>query len=131
PQTAFVASFLGRINWLAGELNGAPSLSVAGKNVPCAARGAMPGGRVKVGVRPEDVEICADGCLEARVVGRDFLGDSVIVRMTLADGTPLVADQRAPLADAAVGQQVRVGWKPEAVHLFPPDDLSPEREAAP
>jgi ABC-type Fe3+/spermidine/putrescine transport system ATPase subunit len=122
PQTAFVASFLGRINWLPGELNGEASLSIAGKNVPCAVRVAASSGRVKVGVRPEDVQIDPDGYFEAVVVGRDFLGDSVIVRMTLADGTALVADQRAPLAVAEVGRQVRVGWSPDVVHLFPPDE---------
>ena len=52
-------------------------------------------------------------------MGRQFLGDSVIVRVKLADGTQLVVDQRSPIADAAVGQQVRVGWAIEALHLFP------------
>jgi ABC-type Fe3+/spermidine/putrescine transport system ATPase subunit len=122
PRTAFVASFLGRINWMQGQLVARESLTIAGQPVPFAPRAGIALGRVKVGVRPEDVQIGPVGRFAARVVGRDFLGDSVIVRMSLADGTPLVADQRAPLSDAAVGQQVSVDWSPDAAHLFPPEE---------
>jgi ABC-type Fe3+/spermidine/putrescine transport system ATPase subunit len=132
PRTAFVASFLGKINWMRGELVRSASSStlvISGQQVPCVDRNRATAGRVKVGVRPEELRIGPDGCLAAQVVGRQFLGDSVIVRLMLADGMPLVADQRAPLAEAAVGQQVRVGWPPEATHLFPPEADEAEHEA--
>jgi ABC-type Fe3+/spermidine/putrescine transport system ATPase subunit len=124
PRTAFVASFLGKINWMRGHLldNGSvKALMVCQQRAPCTARSGIAAGHVKLGVRPEDLRIDPDGFLPAQVVGRQFLGDSVVVRLTLADGTPLVVDQRAPLTDATVGGEVRVGWTAEAAHLFPLD----------
>jgi ABC-type Fe3+/spermidine/putrescine transport system ATPase subunit len=126
PRTAFVASFLGKINWLPGELivsGGTKSVVIAGQQVPFAeCNGRAAPGRVKIGIRPEDMCIGEGFSLTACVTGRQFLGDSVVVRLTLADGTALVADQRTPLAHAALDQQVRVGWPPEALHLFPSDE---------
>jgi spermidine/putrescine transport system ATP-binding protein len=124
PRTAFVASFLGRINWMAAQLsrNGNGSqLMIAGQTAPPLNGCQLPAGEVKVGVRPEDLRIDAAGSLVAKVVGRQFLGDSVMVRLVLADGTPLTVDQRAPLADAAVGEHVRLSWSADCVHLFPAD----------
>jgi ABC-type Fe3+/spermidine/putrescine transport system ATPase subunit len=131
PQTAFVASFLGKINWLHGDLveqGRARAMVIAGQQLPWfEANGSVAAGRVKIGVRPEDVRIGDGGSLTAQVTGRQFLGDSVIVRVTLADGTSLVADQRSPLADAALGQQVRIGFDAGAVHLFPADPCEGQR----
>jgi ABC-type Fe3+/spermidine/putrescine transport system ATPase subunit len=124
PTTAFVASFLGRINWLCGQLDGqgpTARLVIAGQSLPIQNHGHAPTGRVKVGVRPEEVQISADGWLAAQITGRQFLGDCVIVRLKLADGTSLIADQRAPLCDAPVGSQVRIHWPDGAAHLFPAD----------
>jgi spermidine/putrescine transport system ATP-binding protein len=134
PRTAFVASFLGKINWMRGELqdgassNGA-AVAINGQVIPCGGGNDCAPGRVKVGVRPEDLRIDPGGCLAARVIGRQFLGDSVIVRLMLTDGTTLVADQRSPLADAAVGQNVTVGWDRHAAHLFPANSDEADDEA--
>ena len=125
PRTAFVASFLGKINWMRGELvaqSAGRELVIAGQRVACVNHSPLPAGDVKVGVRPENLQIESSGCLTAQVIGRQFLGDSVIVRVKLADGTTLVVDQRSPLPDAMAGQQVRVGWSAEAMHLFPPSE---------
>jgi ABC-type Fe3+/spermidine/putrescine transport system ATPase subunit len=125
PKTAFVASFMGKINWLRGKLsndNGQPRLALAGGQIPLfAAHGNPTTGNVTVGIRPEHVQIGNGGWLTAQVAGRRFLGDSVIVHLALSDGTMLTADQRVPLADAAVGQQVRIGFEPDSVLIFPPD----------
>jgi ABC-type Fe3+/spermidine/putrescine transport system ATPase subunit len=125
PRTAFVASFLGKINWMRGELiarSPGRDLVIAGERAMGIDHSPLAAGEVQVGVRPEDLRIDPAGCLAAQVVGRQFLGDSVIVRVKLADGTPLVVDQRSTLDDAAVGQQVRVGWSTDAMHLFPPNE---------
>ncbi len=130
PRTPFVASFLGKINWLAGELasgSGRQSLVIAGQSVSCAAANGFADGRVRIGVRPEEVQVGLEVGLPAQVVGRQFLGDSVVLTLKLADGTLLVADQRAPHCDAAVGANLRVGWQLGAAHLFPLD----EEEAGP
>jgi ABC-type Fe3+/spermidine/putrescine transport system ATPase subunit len=129
PRTAFVASFLGKINWLHGIVSergsGQPDLVIGGYEIPC--ERPVLTGPVKIGIRPEDVHIGRAGWLEARVTARTFLGDSVVVRVALADGTSLVADLRAPHSGsaamaAAVGDTVQVGWPAGALHFFPPDD---------
>jgi len=124
PRTPFVASFLGRINWLRGDLVAlsAPKIVVAGQAVPVVDPlhdDAPPPGPVLVGVRPEDVEING-GCLPATVIGRDFLGDSLVVRLRLTDGTIVLADTRGSVA-AAIGHSVKIGWPADAAHLFAAD----------
>jgi ABC-type Fe3+/spermidine/putrescine transport system ATPase subunit len=124
PRTAFVASFLGKINWLRGEVvrqQGRSALLVIGQAVPLGNHRPVEAGAAKIGVRPEDVRIGREGALPARVASRQFLGDCVVIRLALADGTTLVADQREGLNGAAVGDEVRVSWDEEAAHVFPPD----------
>lgn len=127
PQTAFVASFLGRINWITGSVitsGGQTRIEVAGETAPIAALTDLPvagQGRVKLGIRPEDLQIQEQGGLGARVIHRQFLGDSTIIRLQLADGTSLVVDQRPPHALAAIGDEVRIGWSSVAGHVYPAD----------
>jgi ABC-type Fe3+/spermidine/putrescine transport system ATPase subunit len=125
PQTAFVASFLGKMNWIASELvdsgNGR-SLVTAGQGLPCSRSEGFGPGPIRLGVRPEDVRIDPGGCLTGQVLGRQFLGDSVVIQLKLADGTLIHVDQRGSVADAAVGQQVGISWTPAAAHLFPVDE---------
>jgi len=124
PRTAFVASFLGRINWLRGKWEnsaGESALTIADQRIPCGNHSGLDAGEVKIGIRPEDVRIAEDGLLVARVTARQFLGDSVVHKLLLTDGTPLLADQRSPAHAAPVGAEVRIGWPADVVHLFPPD----------
>ena len=130
PRTPFVASFLGKINWMSGHwLSATPgAITIANQSVPIAHQNGFASGPIKVGVRPEDLQIAQSGFLPAKVVRRQFLGDSMIVRLLLGDGTPLVVDQRLPLTDGAAGDEVRVGWQPEAAHLFPPEPSEADHE---
>jgi ABC-type Fe3+/spermidine/putrescine transport system ATPase subunit len=129
PRTAFVASFLGRINWLLAEscpAAGGNAIVIAGQRIPLANHGGLPPGHVKVGIRPEDIEVSAArdqaaGFLPSRIIKRLFLGDSILLTVALADGTTLLADQRGTLECAEVGDEVRVGWRPDAAHVFLPD----------
>jgi ABC-type Fe3+/spermidine/putrescine transport system ATPase subunit len=121
PRTAFVASFLGKINWIAGDYvhsGGSRTLVVEGQGVPCIGENGIAAGNVQLGIRPEDVQITIDGWLAAQVIGRQFLGDCVVLELQLASGAIIVADCREPLPDALPGQQVRIRWSPEAAHLF-------------
>jgi ABC-type Fe3+/spermidine/putrescine transport system ATPase subunit len=124
PATAFVASFLGKINWLTGMCElaaGRPGVGICGCHVPTDGRCAVPAGPVKVGLRPEDVRIGPTGRIPATVVSRLFFGDSTTIRVRVADDCELVVDQR-PASDAAVGETVWLDWPAEAMHLFPADD---------
>jgi ABC-type Fe3+/spermidine/putrescine transport system ATPase subunit len=122
PRTAFVASFLGKINWLAGEHaehDGEPAVVIAGQRVPCPPRRGALCATVRVGVRPEDAHVSADGPLEAEVICRQFLGDSTLVRVRLRSGEILTLDERGGSQHAKPGEQVRLGWRADAAHLFP------------
>jgi ABC-type Fe3+/spermidine/putrescine transport system ATPase subunit len=151
PRTAYVASFLGKINWLAGELarGSGPYVTVAGCRVPLVSRGdsvresALADGPVKIGIRPEELQIVAPAgsagriaaapdavSLSARVVSRQFFGDSTTLRVRLAGGTELTVDQR-PASLAGVGDTVELVWSAAAMHLFPADGQPATDAAAP
>jgi len=122
PNTPYVAAFIGKINWLDGRVvhsNQGKSLIIAGQEVPCRKANDLPPCDVRIGIRPEDVQVNGDGCLAAQVVSRQFLGDSVVLQAKLADSTLLHIDQRAPFTAAEPGNQVRIGWNADAAHVFP------------
>jgi ABC-type Fe3+/spermidine/putrescine transport system ATPase subunit len=125
PRTAFVASFLGKINWLRGEVergHGGDRLVVAGASVPSVFAGQTASGPVKVGIRPEDVWLDANGPVAARIVRRQFLGDSTVLHLQLTSGEILLADQRGPGENPPTGEgEVRLSWAAEAAHVFPHD----------
>jgi ABC-type Fe3+/spermidine/putrescine transport system ATPase subunit len=129
PRTAFVAFFLGRINWLVGELHTSAAdaaVVIAGQPVAVSYPPGLPPGPVKIGIRPEDVELVpagrvGQGSLAAHVSRRLFLGDSVLLTVVLADGTALISDHRGAADGFSPGSQVNVTWKPGAEHLFAVD----------
>ena len=132
PQTAFVASFLGKINWLQGmnsPAGGKPGIGICGCHVPMDGQPAVPAGPVKVGLRPEDLRIGPSGRIQGRVISRLFFGDSTTIRVQTADDCELVVDQR-PASDASVGDMVWLDWSPAAMHLFPADAATDEKEHA-
>ncbi len=121
PKTPYVASFIGKMNWIKGKLvagSGGSTAIVAGQGIPCDKARNLISGDIRIGIRPEDVRVDSKGCLPAQVMSRQFLGDSVVLQVQLADGTVLFVDQRAPHTAALAGEQVRIGWNPDAVHLF-------------
>jgi iron(III) transport system ATP-binding protein len=90
PASRFVADFIGRANFLHGEV-----LGVDGENVEVsllgtsltipAGKGHKPGGTAVVVTRPESVRI-AEGDLRAKVKGSTFLGSYVEYELELGDG---------------------------------------------
>jgi spermidine/putrescine transport system ATP-binding protein len=89
PQTRFVASFLGAINWI-GD----------------------------IGVRPEALRIAkgpvaeAAGSRPATVVQSTFLGNCVHVEARLPDGQMVVAEISRRTEPFAAGDSVYVSWEP-------------------
>ena len=121
PKTPFVASFLGKINWLQGEIVNGPGgrqIATDGGTLPLPSKCNLSFGRVRIGVRPEELHVNRGGWLSASVVSRSFLGDSVSLRLVLEDGTIVVADERPPFCQAAVGESTKIGWSEEAMHIF-------------
>lgn len=125
PRTAFVASFLGRINWFAAEsIQGADGLMLkAAPGVvlpqPAADKAATGNGAWRIGVRPEDLRLEDTGFAPATVISRQFTGHSHLVRVELDDGTQVLVDERRADLAAEPGQAVRLGWDPAGMHVFP------------
>ena len=88
PANAYVAGFLGRINFLDGTVAGGPSsdevvVKVGHASVRCRSTVRLRDGEmVSVAVRPEDIALTPArpseaGAITGRVTGVSFLGDSV------------------------------------------------------
>ncbi|RPE45423.1 putative spermidine/putrescine transport system ATP-binding protein [Streptomyces sp. Ag109_O5-1] len=97
PATAFVAEFVGTMSRIPGTVKDG-SVEVLGQRLPV--DGPAPDtAEVDVLVRPEAVQVRADGAGTATVVATAFLGAVVRVTVRLADGTEAKAD--LPAHDAA------------------------------
>ncbi|MER6224818.1 ABC transporter ATP-binding protein [Streptomyces sp900105755] len=118
PATAFVAEFVGTMSRIPGTV-GDGMVEVLGQRLPV--DGQAPGaGEVDVLVRPEAVQVRADGTGTATVVATAFLGAVVRVTVRLADGTEAKADLPAhEAAELGAGSAVRV-WLPERPVLVAP-----------
>lgn len=85
PRTAFVAGFLGAVNWIGG-----------------------------IGVRPEATRIArsggARGCVPGRVTGSVFLGDRVEVQVRLVSGEDVVAQVARSTGVFQAGDEVHICW---------------------
>ncbi|MEM7121216.1 MAG: ABC transporter ATP-binding protein [Pseudomonadota bacterium] len=118
PNSAFVAKFLGDVNWLHGIVTDGIASSAVG---PVAAAGMSNGERVDVLIRPEGLHLCreagAGGC-EARVVSNHLLGHSSLVILKLDEGQEVrarIAGDKPP----APGDDVRIRINDDAVFVFP------------
>jgi ABC-type Fe3+/spermidine/putrescine transport system ATPase subunit len=122
PNSPFVASFLGPINWLSAErtdVNGRPAVRLADGAVLPLQNGVLPASQqITLGVRPEEVHIGGEGLVSAEVLSLDFCGSSQQVHLTLADGTKLTADMRGDLPHLVKGAKVRVSWDVDSMRVF-------------
>ncbi|MEV5986279.1 ABC transporter ATP-binding protein [Streptomyces sp. NPDC052051] len=107
PATPFVAEFVGTMNRLPGR-HTSGVVEVLGQRLPVDGD-APAAAEVDVLVRPEAVQVAADGEGDARVVATAFLGATVRLTVRLADGTEVRADLRAhEAAGLTAGAGVRV-----------------------
>jgi len=134
PHTAFVANFLGVSNLVDGRVleRGAEMATVETDDgtvhVPCARMDDAPGDAVRIGVRPEKIELvpAAEGipagrnALRGTVTVASFLGVSIQYIVTAPGGEELTVfapnrDGGQPSA-LGVGQDVLLTWDPQ--HTF-------------
>ena len=129
PRTRFVAGFVGSppMNFLEVELSAAGEGFVArraGVELPvCAerARRALErggGGRVVLGVRPEDVALGGGG-VPGEVIDVEPLGRENLVVVSIGEGDQLRAITGAGTRPA-VGDRLSLAVDPERVQLFDP-----------
>jgi len=97
PATAFTARFIGT-----------PPMNVF--DLP----GHSPGG-VRIGVRPEDIRIGAEG-IGARVENVEYLGADSILACRAGAESIVVRVPRA--AHLGPGDEVKLSWSPSSVHYF-------------
>jgi len=125
PIDAFVADFLGEMNFLDGTITtldgGTCAVDVAGTRVGALRpEDAEPGTPVRVAIRPERV-VLRDGPLRGRVVQVVFNGASTIMLVETTGGAMLKAEVN-PRSDMAVlkpGDEVSLGWAAADAHSFP------------
>ena len=114
PLTAFAAHFIGSppMNLIQlDRVEDRRALSEAGGQIPNAGQSRG----WSIGVRPEDIKINQRG-LAVRIEAIDFLGSETILRLAYGEQTLLAKiNGRANLTP---GDQVKVSWSPQAVHLF-------------
>ncbi|TVQ36570.1 MAG: putative 2-aminoethylphosphonate ABC transporter ATP-binding protein [Geminicoccaceae bacterium] len=123
PATAFVADFIGEMNFLDGALTDAAAVRVGNLTLALPAPVAS-GPEVTIGIRPEDVRIDDAHGIEAQVHHVEFLGAHVRVSLDHEAFGPrgLVADLAQNLYRArggvAVGERLRLGLPPERLLVY-------------
>jgi spermidine/putrescine transport system ATP-binding protein len=134
PRTEFVANFLGISNLVDGKVleRGTEMATVETRDgtvhVPCARMDEAPGDAVRIGVRPEKVELvpAAEGApagrnaLRGTITVASFLGVSIQYVIAAPGGEELtvIAANRdgAQPSSLGVGQEVLLTWDPQ--HTF-------------
>ncbi len=135
PRTTYVADFVGKINLLPARVaavNGqttvlelADDLAADGaRRVVAATRDDLPvGALVRIGVRPEHLEIrptaADENCVGGRVVATKFIGP--LQYLTLQVGAEQTVLAVAPLDSAAVPEMLYACWRPEHTLLLDAD----------
>jgi spermidine/putrescine ABC transporter ATP-binding subunit len=127
PADAFVADFLGEMNFLDGTVSAVAAdlctVEVGGDAVEARPHdGAAVGAPVRVAVRPESIVLgrAGAGGLDGRVVQSVFNGASMIVLIETRQGATLQAgvNPRSDLADLKPGEAVVVGWNAADAQTF-------------
>jgi spermidine/putrescine transport system ATP-binding protein len=138
PATAFVAEFLGASNLLEGTYGGAQDgwglVSLAGGEtvrIPVDAQRRR-GERLRVGVRPEKIDICAPGLapepganhVAGTLTSAVFVGVSYQYFFETSGGRQLCAFERngGKGAVARMGDTVRLAWRPEQTFVIATED---------
>jgi len=124
PRTAFVAGFLGISNLLVGTADGNGTVRLSDGTAVRVPAAAGRSGNVSIGIRPEKVRL--GGGEENRLAGKvresAYIGVSTqYVVDTAAGAITLYVQNAEPGASSArPGDQVSVGWSPEATFVVEP-----------
>ena len=116
PETIDVAAFIGSppMNLIPARLED-NRLSVEGGHVELPWTPDHEPGPVTLGIRPSHMKLDPDG-IPTRLYLSENLGESLLLNLYLGDQLVKV---RVPEFDAkSEGDEVRIGFEPEAIHLF-------------
>jgi spermidine/putrescine transport system ATP-binding protein len=125
PKTAFVADFIGEMNFLEGDVTeaGGGQFTVdAGAGVSVRGRGDVTRGtRARVGIRSERMTARAGSpdpganSAAAEVITKMYLGDQIQIVAQFANGTNVVVREQRKNADPALdtidpGDHIAISW---------------------
>jgi iron(III) transport system ATP-binding protein len=129
PATAFVADFIGTMNFLDGKVESQNNVRVGGAVLRCETDGMAPGTAVTVAIRPEDINAqdVADGddnIVDAEILHMEFLGSFYRAGI----GGPSVGGQevRADFSinlvrrkSLEVGSKLPCRFPPQFIRIYP------------
>jgi len=133
PANQFVAGFLGApaMNMFAGTASSAGVVLAGGELLPALERSRPlgEGETCTIGIRPEHLEVSADGSLAANVESAEVLGSETIIHARMASGQPVTLSLRG-ISRLKAGATVRFGIPDKYAHLFNADGktLQPLRD---
>jgi len=130
PNTAFVADFIGTMNFMAGRVAGPGSVTVGSTTFDCDIDGFGQGADVTVAIRPENVIVNEGGdtpanSMQATVGTMDFLGSFYRAELEAEalGGEPLSADFSINMVRRTgidTGNRVTVSLPADRIRVFPP-----------
>jgi sn-glycerol 3-phosphate transport system ATP-binding protein len=115
PATSFTARFIGTppMNLLA-LADSAAGAVVSGSAGPVLFEGNGQG--LLLGLRPEEIRVLADGPVEATIAAIEYHGADSILDCSIGD--QLLQVRVEGIRKFTVGEKLRLGWPPEAMHVF-------------
>jgi iron(III) transport system ATP-binding protein len=129
PATAFVADFIGTMNFLPGQVLQAGRVGLGDLEITCAVDGIAEGAPVTLAVRPEDVVLQGvsrddENAFEAEIVEAEFLGSFIRADLTVPglSGRRLRADFSINLVrrqDIGPGDTVLIALPKDLLRLYP------------
>ena len=125
PITRFVASFIGDVNLLEGEVvssaDGLITLRLSGGDEVKAAGVSVTGAKVALAVRPEHMQLSTQG-LPARVLDSAYRGDMQMIRLQRASGEIMRVARFAADVGAVppLGSTVHVSFAPQRARVLDP-----------
>jgi multiple sugar transport system ATP-binding protein len=127
PDDRRVAEFIGspQINILPAQADRDGRLSCLGTSLSRQLQGGAANG-VDAGLRPEHMELRpgADGdCMAGKIVHKENLGSDIYLHLSIGDGAHRIVVRAKPheALDAAIGDEVHVGWAPGKLMAFGAD----------
>ncbi|HSW35283.1 MAG TPA: ABC transporter ATP-binding protein [Candidatus Limnocylindrales bacterium] len=117
PHSKFVADFVGKADFIEGEVRGRTVNSAFG-NFPLGENSTTEGGKVELMVRPDDVDFTLDPAGEAVITGAHFLGASIIYSLQFGNGK-IIHAIRPSTEMFTVGARVSVILDARHIVIFP------------
>ncbi len=140
PENLFVAGFIGspRMNFLGGEITGVGNGTIDLRTetgltltMPVAAEQPVKGGKITLGVRPEDISVVDPDAamLAGEVQIAEHLGGETFVYVTLPTGQSVTVEIQGQ-ARVQPGEKIGLAFADKAYHVFAEDERVIRRHKA-